>query len=204
MKMSDRGLAELAGHEGIVPAPYIDSVGVWTYGVGHTSAAGFPDPANMKRGMPADVDAAVRDAMGLFRKDVKKYEDRVNAAIRVPLEQHEFDALVSFDYNTGGINRAKLTAAINAGDKDAARHFMGWTKPKEIIPRRKKEQKLFAEGVYSNSKIPVWNVDDSGHLRGILKTIPVSEAASKPASKPAKGFLAAIIELIKAIFGDKA
>lgn len=32
MKTSDRGIFALAKHEGIVPAPYLDSVGVWTYG----------------------------------------------------------------------------------------------------------------------------------------------------------------------------
>jgi GH24 family phage-related lysozyme (muramidase) len=26
------GLIEIAGHEGIVPAPYLDSAGVWTWG----------------------------------------------------------------------------------------------------------------------------------------------------------------------------
>ena len=57
MKMSDRGRAELAGHEGIVPGPYLDSVGVWTFGVGHTANAGAPDPRAMPRGMPQDIDA---------------------------------------------------------------------------------------------------------------------------------------------------
>ncbi len=51
MKMSLRGLAELAGHEGIVLSPYKDSVGIWTIGVGHTAAAGAPDPARMTKAM---------------------------------------------------------------------------------------------------------------------------------------------------------
>ena len=40
MKTSDAGLFALALHEGIVPAPYKDSVGVLTYGIGHTLGAG--------------------------------------------------------------------------------------------------------------------------------------------------------------------
>ena len=44
MKMTDRGLLALARHEGIVPAPYLDVARVWTFGVGHTAAAGAPDP----------------------------------------------------------------------------------------------------------------------------------------------------------------
>ena len=35
----------------------------------------------------------------------------------VPLAPHEFDALVSFHYNTGAIARAALTGAFNAGDR---------------------------------------------------------------------------------------
>ena len=44
MHMTDRGLLALARHEGIVPAPYLDVKRVWTFGVGHTAAAGAPDP----------------------------------------------------------------------------------------------------------------------------------------------------------------
>ena len=30
MKTSDKGIAFLVAHEGVVPGPYLDSVGVWT------------------------------------------------------------------------------------------------------------------------------------------------------------------------------
>jgi lysozyme len=46
MKVSTRGLAEIASHEGIVTSRYKDSVGVWTLGIGHTASAGSPDPEN--------------------------------------------------------------------------------------------------------------------------------------------------------------
>ena len=52
MQMTERGLLALAGHEGVVPAPYRDSTGTWTFGIGHTAAAEPPDPAQMARGMP--------------------------------------------------------------------------------------------------------------------------------------------------------
>ena len=57
MRTSDRGIAALVKHEGIVPGPYLDSVGVKTYGIGHTRNAGAPDPAELPTGMPADLDA---------------------------------------------------------------------------------------------------------------------------------------------------
>lgn len=215
MKISDKGVLEIAEHEGIVPGPYLDSVGVWTWGVGHTSAAGGPNPAQMQRGMPADVDAAVLDALRLFDEDLDKYEGRVNKAVKVPLKQHQFDALVSFDFNTGGIFAAKLTAALNRGDM-SGNGFMGWLKPKEIIKRRKAEQALFRTGDYdaNGDSIPIWRVDEHGRLRGILKTVSGTElqrlmraagSSRKVApAKPSKPSLwAAIVAAIQSIFGRK-
>jgi len=117
--VSDKGLLEICEHEGIVPTVYFDSVGVKTYGVGHTKAAGDPDPNLMPTYMPAGdaLDEAVLKAIRVFGVDVEKYAARVNRAITVPLKQHQFDALVSFDFNTGGIFKAQLTKQINSGDK---------------------------------------------------------------------------------------
>lgn len=204
MKLSDKGLLEIAEHEGIVPAPYKDSVGVWTYGIGHTAAAGGVDPAKMPMGMPANMDAAIGEALNVFRQDVVKYEKRVNDAIEVPLKQHEFDALVSFDFNTGGIFRAKLRHEINAGNKNAAKHFMGWARPPEIRKRRMAEMNLFKSGNYdaNGSSIPVWRVDERGNLRGIHGEVSGAEVLYRmnrgPAVKPSP--FSAILEIIKAIF----
>ena len=192
MTISAPGLIEIAEHEGIVPAPYLDSAGVWTWGIGHTAAAGGPDPAQMHRAMPQDVDAAVMAAIDQFAIDVKGYVARVNDAIRVALVQHQFDALVSFDFNTGGIHRAKLTAAINAGDPDAARHFMGWLRPPEIRKRRTAEMALFRTGDYAanGDAVPIWRTDGRGRLTGIMRTMSGEEllrrinAAPIPAELP--------------------
>ena len=174
-KVSWEGVIEIAGHEGIVPAPYLDSVGVWTWGIGHTSAAGEPYPESMPRGMPKNVDAAIDEVLRVFGRDLEQYADRVRRAIKVPLLQHEFDALVSFDFNTGGIFRAKLTEAINAGEDDAARHFLGWLKPPEIRTRREAEARLFVSGTYSRKAVPVYRVDSNGKLRGLLTTMTDKE-----------------------------
>ena len=165
MKTSDAGLFALALHEGIVPAPYKDSVGVLTYGIGHTLGAGYPDPAKMQRGMPTNLDAALRDVFDLFRRDVAKYEAGVNRAVKVPVTQAQFDALVSFHYNTGAIGRASLVKRLNAGDEvGAAAGMMAWSKPASIIDRRKAEQKLFAKGIYPTGTVPVWKVDGNGRV----------------------------------------
>lgn len=184
MQTSDRGILEIAEHEGIVPAPYLDSVGVWTWGIGHTAAAGNPDPAKMARAMPQNVDAAILAALRQFKADLPRYEARVNDAIKVPLKQHEFDALVSFDFNTGGIYKALLTKAINAGDQDAARHFMGWLRPPEIKGRRTAEMNLFRTGNYDGNgdSIPIWRTDGNGRLKGVMDTMHGGELLQSLAS----------------------
>ena len=187
MNVSDKGLLEIAEHEGIVPAPYFDSVRVLTYGIGHTANAGGIDPASMSLAMPADIEGAIDHALALFRTDVAKYETRVNAAIKVPLSQFEFDALVSFDLNTGGIYRAKLTKRINAGDPSAVDSFMGWLKPPEIRKRRTAEMELFRSGDYdaNGDKIPVWKTNGKGRLVGQLRTMSGAEVLKRMGPKPA-------------------
>ncbi|SHF41987.1 lysozyme [Ruegeria intermedia] len=165
MHMTDRGLLALARHEGVVPGPYLDSTGTWTFGIGHTAAAGPPDPATMPRGMPADIDLAIREAFRLFRADLARFEADVLRAVTVPLAPHEFDALVSFHYNTGGIARAALTRNLNAGNRVAAADaFLNWRKPASIIPRREAERDLFRHGRYPTGTIPVWGVDAQGRV----------------------------------------
>jgi len=115
--------------------------------------------------MPSNLDAALRDVFDLFRRDVAKYEAAVNRAVKVPITQAQFDALVSFHYNTGAIGRASLVKRLNAGDEvGAAAGMMAWSKPPEIIERRKAEQALFAKGVYPKGLVTVWQVSGAGRV----------------------------------------
>ncbi len=165
MKMTRRGMLALALHEGLVPAPYKDVKGIWTYGIGHTAEAGAPDPEKMPRGVPADLDAAIRDVLVLFARDVVRYEAEVLRAVRVPLVARQFDALVSFHYNTGAIAEAALTRHLNAGNPGAAAAaFMNWVTPSSLRPRRTAEMRLFRDGVYPTGAIPVWGVTAAGQI----------------------------------------
>jgi lysozyme len=216
MHMSDRGLLALARHEGIVPAPYLDVKRVWTFGVGHTAAAGAPDPGRMSRGMPADLDAGIREALRLFRADLVRYEADVLRAVTVPLAPHEFDALVSFHFNTGAVERAALTRALNAGDRaGAAAAFMNWLRPASLRARREAERDLFLHGRYQEGPIPVWaadadsRVDFSRPVRrvsesealALLRPVPAPEPTSQVASavRP-NGWLAALLASLSAAF----
>ena len=58
MKMSAAGLDLLKGFEGLKLRAYLDPVGIWTVGYGHTSAAGAP----------AGFCASVMTAISLFHR----------------------------------------------------------------------------------------------------------------------------------------
>lgn len=188
MKLSDRGIAELFSHEAIVLSPYKDSVGVWTIFVGHTAGAGAPDPAKMPKG----VERPMSEAIATFRRDIVKYEAAVSKAVHVTLKQHQYDALVSFHYNTGAIGKASFVKKLNAGDfAGAAKGMMDWDKPPEIIPRRQKEQLLFRTGEYSSDgRCTVYPADAQGRVQWnkgrrvnvamLLGTAPVVEPVSPP------------------------
>lgn len=179
MKMSTEGLMALIGHEGIVLSRYKDSVGVWTIGVGHTAAAGYPDPRSYVGSL------TVGEALGLLRQDIVKYEAGVNAAVKVPLKQHEFDALVSFHYNTGAIGKASFVKKLNADDRAGAlKGIMDWRKPPEIIGRRTAERDLFKTGIYPTPSATVYPATPDGKvLWGQGKSLNLREALA-PKPKP--------------------
>lgn len=144
LRMSTDGLVFLCNLEACVLSAYQDVKSIWTIGVGHTKAAGPPAP---KRGLKLTT----KEAFALFREDVEDYEADVRRNVTAPLEQHEFDALVSFHYNTGAIARASVTKLINSGQKSkAGAALMQWVKPVSLKARRLKEKKLFETGDYGD------------------------------------------------------
>lgn len=198
MKLSREGAMELVGHEAIVLTWYKDSVGVPSIGVGHTKSAGPPDPETFRGELTLD------EAMILFEKDVAKYVDDVNSVLKVRVSQTQFDALVSFHYNTGKIKSASLVRKINEGDLEgAANGFMAWIKPPEIIGRRTKEHDLFAFGKYSNGGMAnlypatpdgrvLWNKGRRVDLRRMGETMsPPDVEPTTARKKPSLGRTAA-------------
>ena len=124
MTTSAAGRAKITEREGNKLVAYLDSVGVWTIGVGHTAAAGEPVP---KKGMK--ITAALSDA--ILGRDLATFETAVNRAVKVALTQNQFDALVSLAFNIGGGAFAKSTLVkhLNRGDIDsAADAFRLWNK----------------------------------------------------------------------------
>jgi len=157
MKMSPQGVVELCASEGIVIKRYLDSVNVWTIGVGHTRNAGEPNPENYKKEMP------VEECMDLLMRDLVKYENGVNAVIGDrEVSQHAFDGMVHFHYNTGGIRKASFVPYLLDGNmEEAEKRILFWKKPASILTRRKREVALMINGVYSSDGIvPVYKTNN--------------------------------------------
>lgn len=156
MKTSLKGLAELAGHEGVCLEWYYDSVGVPTIGVGYTKGDGLgPQQISPLK--------SVQEALELFKQTLVKYENAVNKALKVEISQEQFDALVSICYNigVGGLSKSTFMKRINTKMSNASisEAILMWNKPSEIMGRRKKEALLFTKGVYSNrGKVNVFPV----------------------------------------------
>lgn len=141
---SAAGRKAITDREGNVLTAYQDSVGIWTIGVGHTSAAGLPKVAKGLKITAAESDE-------ILSRDLKTFEAGVRAAVKVPLNQNEFDALVSLAFNigVGAFSKSTLVKKLNAGDRaGAADQFLVWNKAggktlKGLTTRRQSERKQF-------------------------------------------------------------
>lgn len=146
MKTSAAGRAAITRREGNVLKAYKDSVGILTIGVGHTSMAGPPK-------VTAGLKITAEESDEILSRDLAKFEAAVEKAVKVPVSQNEFDALVSLAFNIGGGAFAKSTLVrkLNAGDrKGAADAFMSWNKAggktlKGLTTRRQDERKQFLQ-----------------------------------------------------------
>lgn len=144
-KTSDRGYSFLKYLEGCKLKAYQDGGGVWTIGFGHTG----PD---VYAGLAVDSHAAGR----LLVSDANRAAKCITDNVRVPLLQHEFDALVSFTYNVGvgAFSRSTLLKRLNGGDRyAAANELLKYNKDNGMIVgglvnRRYKERGLFLSGQY--------------------------------------------------------
>lgn len=152
MKTSKQGIELLHGREGCRLTPYKDTKGIWTDGWGNTHGV-------VPNGPP--ITQAKADADFVHHLDV--FERSVADCVKVPLKQHQFDALVSFAYNVGknalafGNNGgpSSILRALNAGDYDGAGDaFDNWMADPEVRTRRAGERDQFL-GIAFEPRRPV-------------------------------------------------
>jgi lysozyme len=133
--------------------PKMDPVGIWTEGWGRAMRG---DNGQFLRGK-VNKDLAYKlatvnteeEADAAFLEDIKTYELIVSKKIRVPLNDNQYGALVSYTYNTGG--SSTLFRLINVGAADSS--IRKWMESKYItaggnrllglVRRRKAEADLY-------------------------------------------------------------
>lgn len=97
MRTSQKGIDLIKKFEGCRLDAYKCPAGVWTIGYGHTAGVACGQKIS-----PAQAEAYLRADLEKYEKKVEKYESRYHWT------QNEIDAMVSFAYNLGSID--KLTA----------------------------------------------------------------------------------------------
>lgn len=155
-RMSDDGKSWLKKNaEGILWRITPDGKGHYSIGYGHQlTNLEYNGRYVMIDGNRVNVETVItqRDADALFEQDIKtRGENLVKAGITARLTQSQFDALVSFAYNTGHMAGTDLAKAINTGNMaDVPKGFYNWInsdgKPK-LLGRRRKEASWFLTGV---------------------------------------------------------
>lgn len=138
-RVSRKGIDFIKKEEGFRNKAYKDAKGLWTIGIGHLIL-----PHEQYLLTATLTNKQVND---IFRKDVTRFEKRVNDTIKVPLTQNQFDALVSFAFNVGeaGFKSSSVARAVNekANPQTISNMFMNWTSGGLLTKRRKNEANLF-------------------------------------------------------------
>lgn len=157
MDISPGGLLFIAGWEKYMSVPYKDEGGRTTWGYGHLQKPGEIPPKFISQ----------QDALALLKSDAAVFVGLSNKAVRVSLNQNQFDAFVSILFNVGpGVPKVKdgiimlksgkpstLLANINArAFGAAANQFLAWDKVDGNVSlglqrRRTAERQLFLKQV---------------------------------------------------------
>ncbi len=153
MKISKNGLDLVKAFESCMRAigggrfaAYLDPVRVLTIGWGHTN---HHEPK-----FNAETIWTQQQCDEALTRDLAIFEEAVSRLVKVPLHQHQFDALVSFAYNLGegNLSKSALLRKLNAGDyTGAAKEFPNWVRAggnvlPGLVRRRNSEMVMFMGG----------------------------------------------------------
>jgi lysozyme len=154
VKTSPQGLLAIENREGIRTEAYKDSAGILTIGVGHaltkdelSSGKLHSIICDWHSGLTTD------QVTQLLQSDITATEFGVNAAIGVPLNQHQYDALVSFTFNAGvtAFRNSTLVKKINGNLLDEVPEqirrwvYAGGQKDAILVKRRESEIRQWLE-----------------------------------------------------------
>jgi lysozyme len=164
MHVSQRGLDLIARFEGTVLHAYNDPANHCTVGVGHLLHRGPCTSDDYNRYGTRDRPKMTQEqAFQVLRLDVARFESTVERNVTVPLNQNEFDALVSFAFNVGALafQQSTLLRLLNDGKRgEAAEQFDRWVfgapgqKLPGLVKRRDAEQLLFLTPAPRRPSVP--------------------------------------------------
>jgi GH24 family phage-related lysozyme (muramidase) len=141
--IKERGLELVKHFESLYLEAYKCPGGAWTIGWGHTGIRHNDGTVYAGRKITEGV------AEELLHRDMAAFAERVESLVKVPLNNDQFDALVSFDFNTGALHKSTLLKLLNKGDySGAAEEFPKWNKAggkvlRGLTRRRNSEKNLF-------------------------------------------------------------
>ena len=139
MKTSNKGIDLIKKYEGLRLDAYLDAVGVWTIGYGHTLNVKSTDVITLD-----EAEYFLRQDVAFAEKEVNKHNLNIN--------QNQFDALVSFVFNLGVGNFARSTLLrkikSNPNDPTIRKEFERWIYAggkvlNGLVRRRKEEAELY-------------------------------------------------------------
>jgi lysozyme len=154
MHISQNGTKLLAEWEGVRKVVYDDVAGLPTIGVGHLLTSNeIATGAITIRDQPVAYAQGLTDeqVLDLLAQDLEGFEAAVQAAVHVPLNQNQFDALVCFAFNIGtqAFKNSTLVKVLNQGRFDEVpSQLRRWVKAggqtvQGLVNRRENEIKLW-------------------------------------------------------------
>ena len=154
MQMSPHGLELLEQWEGFKTTVYKDSAGLPTIGVGHLLTKSELSSGKITiNGVPVSYENGLTEQQvtDLLAQDVQPAAAAVNNNVKVPLDQNQFDALVSFTFNVGigAFTSSTLLKVLNQGQYDEVpTQLLRWTRAggqvvQGLVNRRNNEIKLW-------------------------------------------------------------
>jgi lysozyme len=146
MKLNTQGYRLICMFEGFSAKPYLCSAKVPTIGYGNCYYL------NGKKVTLLDKPITELEAFEMFKAIADKFADKVSKLVTTPVDQNQFNALVSLAYNIGPANFQKSTLLkkvnFNHNDPSIRAEFLKWNKAggqvlKGLTIRRTAEADLY-------------------------------------------------------------
>ncbi len=155
LEASEKLIETMIEEEGVRYSVYRDVAGYPTVGVGHL--------VRPRDGLRVGDTISHRKAVEFLEQDIRKAEKSVRKLVGdLPVNQHEFDALVDLVFNVGPgtVSKSKsprLNAALSSGDYDRVAQELDYTTAGNrvaagLIHRSNRRTQIFSEGDYSDPR----------------------------------------------------